>query len=95
MIVVLLLVFSGCASKPTVLETVVVKKELICIKQHILAVPHADIKIQNIKGNIELAKSYKQAVEQGFKTYEKQIRTNNQLCVSPVRDNNHKSDNEK
>ena len=76
--ITLIFLFSGCSSK---LEPkIVVKKELICTQQYTVDQPKADIKILNTKGNIEIAKAYKRALDEAFNFYKKQTIRNNNLC---------------
>ena len=79
----LILIFSGCSQKE-VEPRVVIKKELICTKQYTVEKPNASIKILKTKGNIELAKAFKEAVDKGFSFYEEQVRRNNELCISKI-----------
>ena len=75
---ILIFLFSGCSTK---LEPkIVVKKELICTQQYTVDQPKADIKILNTKGNIEIAKAYKRALDEAFNFYENQVKRNNNLC---------------
>lgn len=81
--IILILFFNACSQKE-VEPKVIIKKELVCVKWYTIARPHAKIKIHKAKENVELAKAYKEAVNQGFETYEKQIERYKKICVPKV-----------
>lgn len=85
----LIFLFNGCSQK--IEPKVIIKKELVCVKWYTIERPHANIKIYKAKGNVELAKAYKEAVEKGFKTYEEQIRRYKEICVPKIGNTDNKN----
>jgi len=72
MMILLTLLFSGCAEK------VVFKDKLVCVEQLLIPRVKADIRIH--KDDIEVAKAYKESSSSAFSFYEKQVENNNKLC---------------
>lgn len=73
----LILAFSGCSQKE---PQVVIKKELVCVTQYKTERPNANIKILNEDWNIEIAKAYKDSLNEVFDFYEDQVDRNNRMC---------------
>lgn len=86
-ITLLLLSFSGCSHKEIVIE-----KELVCTKQQTFTKPTAKLRVYN--EDIETAKAYVEANNEGYSFYEEQVRRNNELCISKSRESNIKDKTE-
>lgn len=83
---ILLLVFSGCSQR------VIVEKEIVCVEQYLIPQPKVNLRVH--KDDVEIAKTYVEANNQGYEYYEEQVKRNNNLCVSQIRNNDRKDKTE-
>ena len=71
--ILLFLSFSGCSPK------IVIQKELYCFSQETLE-PLQEVQIRIHKDDLEVAKLYKEEIENRFDFYTNQVQRNNNLC---------------
>lgn len=75
--------FTGCAEKEPV---VVFQDKIVCFEQVKLDRPQ-EVKIRIHKDDLEVAKAYKQVINDSFTFYENQVDRNNKLCEDAEKKN--------